>query len=107
VLLVSATRRPTVLYAHYDRDGRPAFGRPAFGRPATKGPDALPGGSQSPPTDFRWRRRSSPGRRQPSLQLCRGGKHFTSTSPIWFEVARSTVYRGIQCAGLSGSATSG
>jgi len=34
VLLVSATRRPTVLYAHYDRDGRPAFGRPAFGRPA-------------------------------------------------------------------------
>src|SRR5664280_1647742 len=63
VRLVSATRRPTVLYAHHDRGGRPA----------TKGPDALPGGSQSPPTDFRQRRASrrakrplSPGARRPA-----------------------------------------
>src|SRR5664280_1422832 len=61
--LVSATRRTTEHRAHHDRDCRPATmgarRQASDGRRATAGPrrsahDALSGGSQSPPTDFRW-----------------------------------------------------
>src|SRR5664280_3660328 len=43
--LVSATRRTTVLYAHHDRDGRPA----------TKGARRTSGQQSVTPTYFRWR----------------------------------------------------
>src|SRR5664280_66912 len=66
----------------HDRDGRPATKGPRRTGPRRRAHDALPGGSQSPPTDFRWGPLSVRKRGDGLSRTGRGRRHRDASPPI-------------------------